>query len=85
MDLASAIKAKVEGLAAEVYATAPKTVVGYPVPPPEVRWGNMFGRVTVELSFHWALEVELRRAVAAAGLEPRWQNYSCAVWRFPRH
>lgn len=85
MDLASAIKSKVEKIATEVYAAAPKTVVGFPVPAPVVRWGNSFGRLTVELSFHWDLEPKIRRAVADAGLEPRWQNYSCAIWHFPRH
>ena len=85
MDLANAIKSKVETLAAEVYAAAPKTVVGLPVPAPVVRCGNSFGRLTVELSFHWNLEVDLRRAVAAAGLQPSWQNYSCAIWDLPRH
>jgi hypothetical protein len=78
---ATVLKTKVEQVIDVAYASIDQRKKLYPVAKPDVKFGNSWGRLTVEVSIHWQLQVELLAALQAAGLDPKITNFGLVSWQ----
>jgi hypothetical protein len=80
-ETAKTLKTKVEQVIEAAFVSIDQNKKLYPVAKPDVRFGNSWGRLTVEVSIHWQLQVELLAALQAAGLDPKITNFGLVSWQ----
>ncbi len=78
---ANALKATVEQVIETAYIAIDQSKMLYAVAKPVVEIGNAWGRLTVEVSIHWQMQVELLAALENAGLAPKITNYGRVIWQ----